>query len=187
MIKSENQQVYLCKTDDRKKIFFNETTKDFGSVYYLEKKAGKGLLLTTNILSYVFIRQFDFLILDSKYQILVICVTIFLGGVIGAIAGIVRRKRLYENEITVKKIKMDPKKLDEFLLLTKIELNQNEDTVFLLIAGSIFSFVVFYFFKTLFLLFGGMILISMGVFYLFEYEFKRRKNIYSELTKMNFK
>lgn len=185
--KNRRLQVYVCKTDDKKKIYFDKVTGDFGSVYYSEKKASTVLLVTTVLLSGAFMRQFDYIVLARQYELFGDLLTVILGCLIGAIAGKVQQKRLSGKEIVVKKIKMDQKKLDDFLLLANVELDQNKGAIFLLLFLSFFSIVVFHFTGTLYLLLGGMILMSMGVFYIFVYDLKKRHKMCAELKKMKIK
>lgn len=184
---NENQQVYVCKTEDKKKIYFNEASGSFGSVYYSEKKASPVFLLTINILSYAYIRQFDDLILSGGYKILGILFTAFLGITLGMIAGFLRRKRSDNKAITMKSIKMDQQKLEHFLALADVELDQNQGAVFVLISFSVLSIILFYFWGTIYLLFGGMVLMSMGVFFLIDYNLKARKKLYVALKEMKIK
>lgn len=186
-VENENQQVYVCKTDNKKKIYFNKSSGNFGSVYYSEKKIGSAFLLTTNILSYAYIRQFDHLVLTGGYKMLGILMTVFLGISVGMLAGFFRRKRSIEKGISVKKIKIDQQELDHFMVLANVELDQNEGTVFVLTFFSILSIIFFYFWGTISLLFAGMVLMSLGAFCLFEYDFKTRKNLYAKLRKMKIK
>lgn len=186
-VENENQQVYVCKTGDKKKIYFNKSSDNFGSVYYSEKKIGSAFLLTTNILSYAYIRQFDHLVLSGGYKIIAILMTIFLGISVGMVVVFFRWKRSTEKEISVKKIKINQQELDHFMVLANVELDQNKGTIFVLILFSILSIVFFYFWGIISLLFAGMVLMSFGVFCLFEYDLKTRKNLYVKLQEMKIK
>ena len=112
--KSRKKQVYVCKTDDKKKIYFDEETGDFGCVYHSEKKASTALIVTTFLLSGAFIRQFSHITLDSRHELFGVLITVILGCLTGAVGGTVQQKRLSEKKIVVKKIKIDQKKLNDF-------------------------------------------------------------------------
>lgn len=187
IIENENQQVYVCKTDDKKKIYFSKVTESFGSVYHSEKKVSSGFLFTINILSYAYIRQFDDLILSGGYKTLGILLTTFFGILLGMIAGFLKRKRLNKKVIAMKRMRMDQQKLEHFLALADVELDQNQGAVFVLISFSVLSIILFYLWGTIYLLFGGMVLMSMGVFFLIDYNLKNRKKLYVKLKEMKIK
>lgn len=187
MEENKNQQIYVCKTDDNKKIYFNKVTGSFGSVYYSETKVSSGVLLTTNILSYAFIRQFDFLVMNNEYEIFGILFTVLLGATYGMLAGLLKRKKVTKREIVVKRMRIDQKKLDNYLVLANAELDQNKGVVFFLFFGTLLCIVAYLISGPIYLLIGGMILMSMGVFYLIDYNFKVRKKLYAELNGLKIK
>ncbi|MBO0450956.1 hypothetical protein [Candidatus Enterococcus murrayae] len=187
MEKNKNQQIYICKTDDNKIIYFNKATSSFGSVYYSEKKVSQGVLLTTNLLSYAFIRQFDFLVMNNEYEIFGVLLTVLLGVTYGVLAGVLKRNQVSKREIVVKRMRIDQKKLDNYLALANVELDQNKGVVFFLFFGTLLCIIAFHISGSIYLLLGGMILMSMGVFYLIDYNLKVRKKLYAELKEMKIK
>ncbi|MGM0112098.1 hypothetical protein [Enterococcus sp. DIV0187] len=103
------------------------------------------------------------------------------------VAGLWQRKRKAEKEIVVKSIRIDQKRMDNYLALANVELDQNKGAVFFLLFGTLLCIIAYHISGPVYLLFGGMVLMSMGVFYLIDYNLKARKKLYAELKEMKIK
>lgn len=179
-----NPNIYVCKTEDGKKIFFNRETKRFSSITYSRSKIGIGVTVTASLSGTSFFRRFDHITLMAKHEISGILVAGIIGILCGLLIGMLYKQIWYKKQLIAKEIKITKDSLDKFLILANVELDENKGLLFILFLGAVISGIAFHLDREILLLVGEAVLSSIGVYYFFVYDFKTRKNLYADLKKM---
>lgn len=182
-----NPNIYICKTDDGKKIYFNRETRKFGSITYSGRNVGAGAAVTAGLTGSSFFRKFDHIILMAKHEISGILLAGIIGLFFGLLIGVLYKRMWSKKQLVANEIKIDKDSLDKFLVLANVELDENKGLIFILFLGAAISGIAFHLDRELLLLIGETILISIGVYYFYVYDFKTRKKLYSDLKKMEIK
>lgn len=170
-----NPNIYICKTDDGKKIYFNKESRTFGSITYSGRNVGVGATVTASLIGSFFFRRFDHIILIPKHEISGPILAGIIGIFFGFLAGMVHKRLWSKKQLIAKEIKVDKESLDNFLVLANVELDENKGLLLILFLGAAISGIVFHLDREILLLIGEAVLISIGVYYFYVYDFKTRK------------
>lgn len=179
-----NPNIYICKTDDGKKIYFNKETRMFGSITYSGRIVGVGATVTAGLIGSSFFRRFDHITLIPEHEISGPILAGIIGIFFGFLAGMMHKRLWSKKQLITKEIKIDKESLDKFLALANVELDENKGLLLILFLGAAISGIAFYLDREILLLIGEAALISIGVYYFYVYDFKTRKKLYADLKKM---
>ncbi|MGM0165625.1 hypothetical protein IGI39_000567 [Enterococcus sp. AZ135] len=173
--------VFVCKTDDNKKIYYDKFTNNFCSKDNFERSFGPGMAITVNLTSYSFFRKFDHFVLGTSYTIGLIISSIILGSILGLATILLCKFWKSKKKMGYDNINFNKDELKDVLLSADVQLDQNQGGIFFLILIAIFGAVFIYFDRTSSLLVAEAIVMSLLVYHIYAFDLKARKNLYTNL------
>ena len=180
---NSNSLVFVCKTDDNKKIYYDKSTNCFQSKDHSERSFGAGMAITVNLTSYSFFRKFDHFVLDHSYTVWLIISSIILGSILGVVTILLCKLWKSKKKMVWGSVAFKKDELKDILLSADVQLDQNQGGIFFFVLIAMFGAVFIYFDRTSSLLVAEAIVMSLLVYHVYAFDLKARKKLYTKLKK----